>query len=347
MLTPPIKSNIGVRQGDNLSPTLFNIFINDLPDIFTEDCCPAIFGNLKIQCLLYADDLVITSETYKGMQKALKLLEGYCNTWGLEINMRKTKIMGINAPVIPTAFTYKGRNLEQVTRYCYLGIEFSETGDFRNAKIELYKKGLKALFKLKKMLNPMPNVKTALHLFDHLIKPIVLYGSEIWGPINLTQTRSQIKVRNEQEQFWYDLNNTYQIETKYTQTDSPFEKLHLKFLKCILGVHNNSTNMGAYGELGRFPLYTNIVTNSFEYLDHLDTNNNNKLLEQVYTNMKELNHPKQCNIINFTRQIKEHTGITVRGTYAKNIKYTLKRELQSRFKNFWYAKVNTNFSNRK
>jgi hypothetical protein len=26
-----------------------------------------------------------------------------------------------------------------------------------------------------------PNVKTLLHIFDHTVKPIVLYGSEVWG----------------------------------------------------------------------------------------------------------------------------------------------------------------------
>ena len=208
---------------------------------------------MKIQCLLYADDLILTSETCFGLQKALKLLEKYCCTWGLEINTSKTKIMCINAPATPITIKFKNKILEQVTNYCYLGVQFSEKGDFKVAQNELYKKGLKALFKLRKMLNPMPNIKTSLHLFDHLIKPIVLYGCEIWGPVNLPQSRTQITVRNEREQFWHDFNETYKLETKLTQTNNPYEKLHLKFLKSILGVHNKASNMAVYGELGCLP----------------------------------------------------------------------------------------------
>jgi hypothetical protein len=35
------------------------------------------------------------------------------------------------------------------------------------------------------------------------------------------------------------------------------ENIHLKFCKTILGVRNSTSNVAAYGELGRYPLYTN------------------------------------------------------------------------------------------
>ena len=73
-------SLLGVRQGDNLSPTLFNIFVNDLPSIF--DCNPARVGNMNINCMMYADDLIIMSESYEGLQESFNRLEKYCKQCG-------------------------------------------------------------------------------------------------------------------------------------------------------------------------------------------------------------------------------------------------------------------------
>ena len=58
-LSPKFKSNIGIKQGDGLSPLLFNIFINDINNIFDKTCDPPDLGNLKVHNLLYADDLVL------------------------------------------------------------------------------------------------------------------------------------------------------------------------------------------------------------------------------------------------------------------------------------------------
>ncbi len=55
----PIK--LGVRQVDNLSPTLFNVFINDLPS-YLQSCLDAVtLQSKKLEWLMYADDIVIFS----------------------------------------------------------------------------------------------------------------------------------------------------------------------------------------------------------------------------------------------------------------------------------------------
>ena len=46
---------VGEWQGCNLSPTLINVFINDIVDLFDSTCDPLIMGECKINCLLSAD----------------------------------------------------------------------------------------------------------------------------------------------------------------------------------------------------------------------------------------------------------------------------------------------------
>ena len=54
---------------------------------------------------------------------------------------------------------------------------------------------IKAVFKLKSFFGELsPNVNTSLHIFDHTIKPILLYGCEIgWG----ATIPSKAPIRNE------------------------------------------------------------------------------------------------------------------------------------------------------
>ena len=69
-----IDSSIEVKQGDNLSPYFFYTFLNDVVDIFDKDLCdPVQPGSTPFNCLLYADDVVLLSQSAQGLHHCLNL----------------------------------------------------------------------------------------------------------------------------------------------------------------------------------------------------------------------------------------------------------------------------------
>ena len=62
-MTDWFRSDAGVRQGDTLSPTLFSLYINDLAVAIKGLNIGVKLGNELVSILLYADDMVLLSES--------------------------------------------------------------------------------------------------------------------------------------------------------------------------------------------------------------------------------------------------------------------------------------------
>ncbi|XP_063426826.1 uncharacterized protein LOC134710401 [Mytilus trossulus] len=116
------QTKLGVKQGDNLSPNLFKIFINSLPDYFTQTRDPIMLDGKLIHCLMYADDIVILSNSAEGLQEKLNELHNFCNDWCLDINTKKTKVLIFNKAGrhISQKFIFNKDELECVSNYKYL-----------------------------------------------------------------------------------------------------------------------------------------------------------------------------------------------------------------------------------
>ena len=235
---------VGVRQGDNLSPLLFSIFLNDLESHLSRNFSGLSFLRdqiyselededtvtfLRLFILLYADDTIILAESAAELQLALDSMSEYCQNWSLNVNVDKTKIVIFSRGKVRNIpnFIFDNEPVEVVDEFRYLGVIFNYNNRFDKCKRYLYDQAHKAMYsviqKARKFLLP---IDIMLELFDKLVIPIISYGAEVWG-----------------------YSNTLIIE-----------KLHLKFLKMLLHVKRSTPNCMVYGELGAYPLH--ITTNS-------------------------------------------------------------------------------------
>ena len=220
------KVEQGVLQGEALSPLLFSLYLNDFENAFIRSNCQDIsLQEVSLFLMLYADDMVLFSDSPEGLQKMLDVLYSYCNDWKLSVNVSKTKIVvfrksGRLNPNIK--WFYNDEEVEAVNQFTYLGLTLTYTGNFHKAQLKLASQGRKCMFKLlKSMKNVHFNYVTRLSLFDTYVSSILNYASEIWG---------------------------------FHKGDA-IEKIHLEYLKIMLKVRKNTSSLMIYNELGRLPLF--------------------------------------------------------------------------------------------
>ena len=177
---------------------------------------------------IWADDLLILSETETGLNNMLHDLKVYAEGNGLTINTDKTQCMIFNKTgrLLRRNFAYGQHNIKTVRTYKYLGFVVTPTGEIKTGLSDLKDRALKAIYKIKMKMGQYfrKYVKTTLKLFDTLVTPILLYASDFWGCLR------------------QPFNN-------------PIENTHNRFLKELIGVQRQTSNTGVLLETGRVPIH--------------------------------------------------------------------------------------------
>lgn len=178
----------GVPQGSILGPLLFNLYVNDFPDIFAGDV------------LQYADDtaLLIQTTTKSGMfyraQKALNKVSSYCSTWKLKINVRKSCALVMtkgNLQNIPTLYIQQ-QELPYKTECKYLGITIDSKLTWKphlHHLLSSVKQIFGCLYSLIGRSSKL-SLYNKLLIIKQLILPKILYGACAWGITNISNLRA-------------------------------------------------------------------------------------------------------------------------------------------------------------
>ena len=85
--------NNGVRQGGIMSPLLFNLYINDLSLRLRSLPVGCYCGDMVVNHLMYADDIVLLAPSGKGMQSIINATYDYGHAHDIVFNTLKSSAM--------------------------------------------------------------------------------------------------------------------------------------------------------------------------------------------------------------------------------------------------------------
>jgi hypothetical protein len=181
------KTSIGVKQGGPLSPRLFSIYIEDIIEEIERIGAGTTIKNQRVDILLYADDIILISDSENGLQRMIQKVEEFGNKWEIKFNPEKTVYMRFNDnnKKNKTELTMNRKLINEVTEVKYLGMYIDNK---LNPEKHINKKRLAALLNLQKLKKSVLahglSVKAKMQLYKTYIRPTLYYGAEL---LNLNQ----------------------------------------------------------------------------------------------------------------------------------------------------------------
>ncbi|RUM94596.1 MAG: hypothetical protein DSZ28_02380 [Thiothrix sp.] len=251
----------GLKQGCKTSPVIFSFLMSIVSNMIIQKGKHGVqimANDTELFTLLFADDLVLLSDTVPGLQNQLNTLKEASDYLGLTVNSTKTKIVVFRHGGYLAAHEkwYLGNErLEVSTQYKYLGVILSTRLCTNTILSDLVRRAKAASMQIIRSLRKLAFVKpeVVFKIFDSQVQPILLYGSEIWG-----------------------LNSC-----------KPIESVQMYMLKWLLNVDSRTPNTMIYGETGRYPLRINAALRSVKYWLRILRMDSERYPHKIYEMMKD------------------------------------------------------------
>lgn len=185
--------NKGIKQGDSLSPTLFILIMDKIMKNTkkrTKHLQVTIgYTNMlpvKMEGLLYADDIILVADTQKKMQSLLNIWVEEIEKMNMNININKCKCMKIGKQEENIrnrdSIICKEEQIKMVSTCEYLGVMFTNDGKIDLEIANRARKATKIYYSLNNTIFSKGEIeqKTKLQVYNSISIPTILYGSETW-----------------------------------------------------------------------------------------------------------------------------------------------------------------------
>ena len=166
----------GVPQGSILDPILFIIYINVLPSTVSSSII-----------LMFADD----TKCYRPiscpndcllLQRDLDYISEWCVAWNLSFNSTKCAALHFSHSP-PSSYYLNGDSISDMVCHRDLGVIMFKDLSWSNHYDYISAKAYKTLGLIRRSFHHTSSIPTKRALYMFIIRPQILYGSQIWGPI--------------------------------------------------------------------------------------------------------------------------------------------------------------------
>ncbi|KAL4131895.1 hypothetical protein QTP88_009130 [Uroleucon formosanum] len=180
-ISDPFQVKSGLKQGDALSPALFNLALEKIIRDTNDDRRMEI-SNEQVM-LAYADDIVLMGETKEEIINSTSKLINVSKGIGLRVNEGKTKYMVVSRrPPNIDSIVVDNYKFEKVDNFKYLGVNINNKN---NMHIEINKRitsGNRCYFSIIKLMSSKLLLRESKILLYHsYLRPVITYVCETWS----------------------------------------------------------------------------------------------------------------------------------------------------------------------
>ncbi|KAL4084539.1 hypothetical protein QTP88_027487 [Uroleucon formosanum] len=169
----------GVPQGSILGPTLFNVYISDIPQ------------TPRTNIALFVDDTTIFAESrnieaiIENLQNHLNILSSWCKNWKISINPSKSAsiMFSLRRNRTPSSLNFNNAPIPWKPTVKYLGVTLDKRLTWwphLSSKIQQAYQRLSRLFPILNRKSTLEK-KCSLLIYKQILRPLITYACPIWG----------------------------------------------------------------------------------------------------------------------------------------------------------------------